>query len=119
MPRVVALLSIVLLLSCDDGNPTSTSGPVTLGAVMCGKKPMEMMWLRDLVKKAQTDMALNGNIYRGYYDGQVIFIHQPMIMSCLACIIYDCSGNKLDPATLDHEKIRLNMTRANVVYQAH
>ncbi|MDQ2657193.1 MAG: hypothetical protein M3Y60_07210 [Bacteroidota bacterium] len=119
MPRVVTLLSILLLLSCDDGNADSARGSVSLGAFMCGKKPMEMVWLRDLITKAKTDMALNGNIYRGYYDSQVIFIHQPLIMSCLACIIYDCDGNKLDPATLDHEKIRLNMTTANIVYRAY
>ena len=90
-----------------------------MGAFMCGKKPAEMLWLKDLILTAKTDMSQNGNIYRGFYDGEVIFIHQPMIMSCLACIIYNCAGQTLDPATMDHEKLRLNMSAENLVYKAY
>lgn len=119
MSRSVSLFLIILLLSCEDNDRPTANGSVAIGAFMCGKKPAEMLWLKDLITKAKTDMSQNGNIYRGFYDGEVIFIHQPMIMSCLACIVYNCDGKKLDPATLDHEKLRLNMSAENLVYKAY
>jgi len=77
-----------------------------------------MVWLANLIESVKKDPSLQGNIYRGSYDDYVIFIHQPAVLSCLACIVYDCDGNKLDISTMDHEKLRLHMRPHNIVYRA-
>src|SRR5688572_19182391 len=118
MLKISSLLLITLLLSCersDTGTPAARA--VGMACITCGKTPSEMQWLKALILQSEVDMSLRGNIYRGYYDTQVIIIHQPMIMSCLACVIYDCDGNRLDTSVMDHEKIRLNMDSHNLIYR--
>jgi hypothetical protein len=78
-----------------------------------------MSWLSTLVQQVQTDGALMGDIYAGSVDGRVMFVHQPMIMSCLACVVYDCDGNRIDTSTLDHEKIRTILKPENRIFKAH
>ena len=87
-----------------------------MGSFICGKSVVEMEWMKTLILQSETDMTLRGDIYAGSYKGEVIFIHQPMIMSCLACVIYDCDGNQLSTATMDHEEIILNMAPRNRIY---
>lgn len=78
-----------------------------------------MLWLHALVQQMETDKSLSGDIYAGYAEGRIMFVHQPLIMSCLACIVYDCDGNRIDTATLDHEKIRLILKPQNRIYKAY
>lgn len=121
MIRAIPLLLLLclFLLSCEDSDEKNGESTTQLGAWMCGKKLSEMQWLKDLVHEASTDPALNGDIYAGAVDGQMIFIHQPLIMSCLACVIYDCEGKRLDVSTLDHEKI-LSITKPqHKIYSAY
>jgi hypothetical protein len=86
---------------------------------MCGKPTEEMTWLEALIQQSETDMAMRGDIYAGVVEGRMLFIHQPMVMSCLACVIYDCDGNRIEASTLDHEKLRLIMGPENRIYNAH
>jgi len=119
MARVLSLLLCLSLLSCDDDEEKNGAYSAQIGAFMCGKTPSEMTWLSDLVHEASTDPTLNGDIYAGQVDGQTIFIHQPLIMSCLACIIYDCDGKRLDASTLDHEQILTITTPVHKIYAAY
>lgn len=114
-----SFLCLMFTISCADSDEKGEWTAVKMASLRCGKSATEMEWLRRLVQQAKSDPALNGDIYAGAYDGEVIFIHQPMIMSCLACVIYDCDGNRLDMVTLDHEKLRLNMEARNLIYSAH
>ena len=78
-----------------------------------------MKWYKDLLDDMEKDEALLGHIYAASIDGNMVFIHQPMIMSCLACVLYDCDGNKIDIATLDHEKLRVEITFENRIFRAY
>lgn len=117
MQRIFLPLVLAVLLSCDDSNQESTlSRPVAIACAQCNKKPGEMAWLQNLIHLAKTDPSLMGAIYTGQHQGRVVFIHQPVVMSCLACVVYDCDGNKLDTSTLDHESLRLLMDRWHKIY---
>ena len=116
MGRPVQLFLILLIFACADNNRELS--PVRIASMRCGKNVSEMQWLQDLIKLGEADMAKRGDIYAGSYDGQVIFIHQPAILSCIACVIYDCEGNKLDPATMDLQKIQFTMESKNRIYRA-
>jgi hypothetical protein len=116
MLRTTRLLLFLLIFACEDND--LKLAPVEMAGLHCGKNVAEMQWLQDLIKLGETNMAKRGDIYVGSYDGQVIFVHQPVILSCLACIIYDCQGNKLDPSAMDLQKVVLNMESKNRIYSA-
>lgn len=61
-----------------------------------------MAWFESVLQQADTDPAQQGNIYLAKINNQVLFIHQPAVMSCLACVVYDCQGNRIetDPALI-------------------
>jgi hypothetical protein len=118
MNRTYAFIFFLLLTSCNDDDKHSPIITAKMGSMMCGKTMGQMQWLKELVVQSETDMALMGDIYAGSVDGQIIFIHQPMVMSCLACVLYDCDGNKIESHTMDHEKLRLIMRQENRIYDA-
>lgn len=109
---------LIICLSCTD-EKDNVGISVRAGSWMCGKTMNEMEWLRLLIVESETDMAKRGDIYAGKVDGRMLFIHQPAVMSCLACVVYDCDGNKLDTSTMDHEKLRTIMQSQNRIHDAY
>jgi hypothetical protein len=123
MKTVLNFALLVLLLSCvnhefpfDDDNLPSIQA---IAAKKCGHS--DMGWFATVLQQAQGISTTGytstmGYIYAVSVDGRVLFIHQPLIMSCLACIIYDCYGNRVDIATVDLQKVAAAMTPANLLY---
>jgi hypothetical protein len=73
-----------------------------------------MAWFTTLLQQASSSQI--GAIYAANIDGRTFFIHQPLIMSCLACVIYDCDGNRIDIATVDLQRMAAAMTPGDRVY---
>ena len=118
MSRIFFLFICLVITGCaKDRDPDPAT--VQLGRWLCQKSADEMSWLSTLVHQAQTDMAMFGDIYAGSVDGRVLFVHQPMVMSCLACIVYDCDGNRIEAHTIDHEKLRTILKPQNRIYKAY
>jgi hypothetical protein len=86
-------------------------------ASKCGQPVSNMQWLESLLLKSQTDFSLKGNIYAIRLNERVIFVNQPIIMSCMACLIYDCSGNRINLATVDIQKIIGQMNSSTLIYE--
>jgi hypothetical protein len=86
-------------------------------ASRCGKPASEMQWLESLLLKSQTEFSSKGNIYAISLNETVIFVHQPIISSCLACVLYDCSGNRINPVTVDIQKIAAQMNSSTLIYE--
>lgn len=109
-----------LLLSCVNHDyPTGTAkAAVSAGCRLCHASEEDMEWLKTLVQKAENDFSLHGDIYVTSIDGKVVFVHQPMIMSCYACVLYDCEGNSLTPGTIDPEKLFEGMREADLIFRA-
>jgi len=118
MRSSIIIISFFCLISCGDRDDPGTSPKIALAkaSVNCGKIPGEMKWLEDLLRVAKRDDVLRGDIYVTSIDGKVVFIHQPIIMGCLACVLYDCDGNKIRPEDFDHEKLRDGMTSSNRIF---
>lgn len=116
----IRILLLILGASCESDNldPASHNGSIRLAGFYCGKSTAEMQWYSQLLDDMEKNVGLRGDIYVATIDGNVVLIHQPIVMSCLACVLYDCEGNKIDMATMDHEKLRLEMTFENRVFRA-
>ena len=118
MTRFLILCLFVASVACEDSDD-SYSESVKLAAVKCGQSPSKMDWLRDLIKSSEQDVSFSGNIYAVTVDGDVIFIHQPAVMSCMACVMYDCDGNRIDRSAVDPQKVADAMRPSAVIYSPY
>ncbi len=119
MLRPLLLLSFVLSISCDDHGESAKSPTLVLSAAKCGRTTAEMAWMQDLLERSKKDVALSGNIYALTLDGQTIFVHQPAVMSCMACVLYDCDGTRIDLSTIDVQAVVERMTPSNLIYSPY
>lgn len=95
--KAISLLSILflLLLACSEEERNPVDAAITKACRKCALQESEMVWLRDLIESSRQDGSAKGDFYVVQKDSdQTIIIHQPLIMSCMACIQYDCHGNK-------------------------
>ena len=118
MIRVLIFFLVLATVACDDsGEPYSDS--ILIAAEKCRQSPSEMQWLADVIEESGKDPGLKGNIYAVTVDGKVIFIQQPAIMSCFACILYDCAGNRLAPNAVDLQKVANAMSPSALIYSPY
>lgn len=115
----IRFLLLLFLSACTNHDLRKPEKEMALEAACdrCGKTPAEMSWFGGLVVKAESEESWRGDIYAGSLNGSSIFIHQPIIISCMACHVYDCAGNRL---TLTSEEIQLaanEMTESNLIYR--
>ena len=113
-------LLLLLTVSCvtHDFDNTSPAESLRLASALCKKNYAEMQWYKTLLQDIRSDQALVGDIYSVEVDGNRIFIHQPMIMSCWACVLYDCDGNKIPPNAIAPYHPHIKMTPENRIYKA-
>jgi hypothetical protein len=115
-----SFLFSLLLISCADHkfDTSSTEESLTMAGALCQKTRVEMVWFQSLLTRIETDELLRGDIFAFSVDGRIIISHQPLIMSCYGCVLYDCDGNKIDMATVNHEKVVAGMKAENRIYSA-
>jgi hypothetical protein len=116
--RTLQYLALVALAGCidEDLNKNSPEMAATMASRLCGTSTADLQWLQELMQNSQTDITLQGDLYAVRMEGRVIFVHQPLIMSCLACVLYDCEGNPIDVSTIDREKLREGMNPSSRIY---
>lgn len=108
---------LLALASCVNHNlDNSTGQSLRAAATFCQKPAGEMEWFQSLLLRMETDAGLRGDIYAVSIDGNLIFIHQPAIMSCLGCVLYDCSGNKIAASAVDPKKVIAGMKEENRIF---
>jgi hypothetical protein len=118
LPAIICCLILLSCVSNDEGPLYSgQSLAIERARTLCGVSREEMRWLGDLIDEMETDVALQGNIYGIYTSSGVVFIHQPFIMSCLACVGYDCKGNRIASPTHLSKQIVNGMKRENIIYE--
>lgn len=105
-------LNLILLSCCsnEDLNPESTA--IRKACRVCASTPAEMEWLRDIVQEN------DGNIYAIATSDGVVIIHQPVVMSCLACVRYTCAGVRINSvsATVQQE-LQNGIRNSNLIYE--
>jgi hypothetical protein len=127
MNRLLLLTNFFLLafalLSC---NKNELSPEETFMAhTPCGvKNPVkDLPWLKEIINKAESVTERGtyaGTIHLVEYEGQSYFIHQPYVMSCMACVVYDCEGNKLPVISEPDKHMALieRMSEKNIIYRS-
>ncbi|HLT82572.1 MAG TPA: hypothetical protein VKZ86_16205 [Cyclobacteriaceae bacterium] len=120
MTRIFSLLLFAGVLACssDDNEfkATDTSLAVKKAALLCSTTQTEMAWMFQLIESSKDDPTLHGPIYAFHSHGQTVFVHQPWIMSCLACILYDCEGNRLDNQEVDMDVLMAGFQDLTEIY---
>jgi hypothetical protein len=89
-----------------------------LACDQCHKTIPEMNWLEQIIVKAESEDSSKGSIYMGHLDGAVVIVYQPLIMSCLACLVYDCEGNRLSLNAQQQESVVNIMSMENKIFSS-
>jgi hypothetical protein len=118
--RIVPGILFMLLLGCVDHHvpALSSSAVVNVACEACRKTPEDMVWFTQLVSKVQTDLSYKGRIYAVKNNGVSLFVVQPYVMSCLACALYDCNGNRIEISQVNHMEIISQMNDSTIIYEA-
>ncbi len=123
MARILTVLFIAAAMACSSDNNESKGTPIGLAlkraSSFCNVSQNEMDWLLKLIveiESQESDLSLHGPIYAFRASGQSIFIHQPWIMSCFGCILYDCEGNRIDPQDIDQSVLSAGFQNLTEIY---
>jgi hypothetical protein len=110
----------VLLSGCSDSDPKALNErqatALDKACVACSASKTKLAWLKAIIQEGNHDPAKDGFVYSFQRDGRVIFVYQPFTASCLACRIYDCSGDSIEINEVDHEDVISKMTEQNLIY---
>jgi hypothetical protein len=52
-----------------------------------------MPWLDEKIREAQSSPSKDGSFYAITTSAGVVIVHQPIVLSCMGCLRYDCFGN--------------------------
>lgn len=117
------VLLLFSLLSCDKNDLSPENAALAYSA--CGVKDPanELPWLKEIIHKAENGpdkFSDAGTVQLITYQGQSYFIYQKYVMSCMACLVYDCQGNKLDILSRPelHMAIIEHMSEKNIIYRS-
>jgi hypothetical protein len=117
------VILIFVLLSCDKNDFSPEDAALVSSA--CGVKDptKELPWLKEIINKAENGpdkFSEAGTVQLINYQGQSYFVYQKYVMSCMACLVYDCQGNKLDILSKPelHMAIIEHMSEKNIIYRS-
>lgn len=117
MVRSLILLFLLAMIACDENDTHSDS--VRIAAAKCGQSPDRMQWLEKLIDASREDPALKGNIYAMTVDGAIVIVHQPAVSSCVACVLYNCNGDRIDISTVDVQAVVTSMNASTLIYSPY
>jgi hypothetical protein len=112
-------LSLFLILACSctdhDTQKFDKASAMNKVAALCNTSSSNLVWLSAVLDKAQKGGDLEGSVYAFRYSKGVAIVHQPVIMSCFACALYDCSGTLITERSGIEEEIMLGMKNGNLI----
>lgn len=113
----ILLLCMALLPGCaDDAKKDPVDTAMERAAIYCASSSGQLVWLKTLMEKSHNDPNLAGRIYTFQSNGRTVFMHQPWIMSCMGCILYDCQGNRLEPDDIDQAILANGFQDLTIIY---
>ena len=117
MKYILNIAMVMMMTACTSHNIVNNNISAVLEKARgkCDNSTEEMSWLQDLIIHAEKN-GQQGNIYAVHLDNETIIIHQPFVMSCLACNLYNCAGEKLDFAHHRTEELLSSLTEKNLIY---
>lgn len=95
-----------ITMACADDAAGPRDEAMQRATMACGTSFTEMAWLDLLLTQAESTktMSAHGDVYMVPTSQGTVFVHQPVVMSCLGCFVYSCSGVRLEfsnPMTAD------------------
>lgn len=112
-------LSLFLVLACacadHDTQKFDKASAMTKVAILCDTSSSDLAWLSEVLDKAQKGGGLEGPVYAFRYSKGVAIVHQPVIMSCFACALYDCSGTLIADRSGIEEEIMGGIKNENLI----
>ncbi len=119
MRRAIIFLFLILFLACDDSDKESVGIPLVQAGLSCGQDPKKMLWIQELISQSESDLTGSATIYVSQLKGEAVFVYQPMVASCWACLIYDCSGQQVPRETLDQNDLNKIVDGMRAIYNPY
>ena len=120
MKRFLGIVGIFLLAAC--GRQETMVGALgqqalQLASVRC-QNAKTLGWLKDIILRAEIDVAYKGSIYIIQYSSGTVFLHQPWVSSCFGCNVYTCEG--ISPTLSESEKSEIfaGAKEENLIYSS-
>jgi hypothetical protein len=118
--RFLAITLLAFVISCSRHDATDQLHPqeehaIAIASAKC-QSSVEMPWLREMIRQAESDVRYKGVIYAIQYSNGVAFVQQPWVSSCYACLVFDCEGKKLTANDSIMDEIIKGTTEDNVIY---
>lgn len=80
-----------------------------------------MTWLDSLLTQAGSPktMGAYGDVYIVPASQGTVFVHQPVVMSCLGCFVYSCAGDRLQLSQpVIRDEVIPGMQEKNLLYRS-
>ena len=121
MHRYPILLLLACLAGCapDDHTTDGLTHAMARASVGCETSRENMQWLESLLIQAGSEGSAYGNVYIIQTSQGTVFVHQPLMMSCLACSTYACDGTAIPlDNPLVYDEVVPGIRPSNLLYKA-
>lgn len=121
MYRCLIVFLLAGLAGCtpDDHTTDGLTHAMKRACSSCETSREDMQWLESLLRQAGAEGSAYGNVYMISTHAGTVFVHQPLMMSCLACRTYACDGTEIPlDNPLVHDEVVPGMRPANLLYKA-
>jgi hypothetical protein len=114
-------LLAAVTLACSDNTPDPRNEALQRATTACDASFKQMAWLDSLLIQAESTktMSAHGDVYMVPTSQGTLFVHQPVVMSCLGCFVYSCAGDRLElsqPVIMD--EVIPGMQEKNLLYRS-
>lgn len=121
MRRYLILFLLAGLAGCtpDDHTTDGLTHAMKRASAACETSRDNMQWLESLLIQAGSEGPAYGNVYIIPTSEGTVFVHQPIMMSCLACRTYFCDGTEVPlDNPLVYDEVVPGMGQTNLLYKA-
>ncbi len=118
MTKFFTYLLLFSAFACADTEPNlEVESAIARACRACDTHPRDMEWLAELIRAGDANPVAHGNFYAIPTSEGVVIIHQPWVLSCMACSRYDCQGNtpELSESVIVNELIQ-QMNATTLIY---
>jgi hypothetical protein len=109
------------LTACSDDGDNSRDFAMQRAIRACDASLQQMAWLDSLLVRASSTstMSAYGSVYMVPTSQGTMFVHQPVVMSCMACLVYSCSGTRLEVSNdIIVKEVVPGMQEKNLLYRS-
>lgn len=116
--KIPVVVSILVLFACadEDTDVNAEEKAIRKACEVCNASRGDMQWFTTLLSGFDNQPSTQGDIYAVKHHDEIIIIHQPLVMSCLGCVLYRCDGTQILLFPVDHQELVKGMNAKNRIY---